>query len=682
MSAPYDLLGIRTAWNRFSTDLHDDVQPRFERQLRAIEEGAPALNLSSESVHLAAEIAAFELALSGDERVALILLIVSSLAALEAGSTRFPVTGPQSVEPMRRMLGPLCGDAFGTDGIDRMRNAIEQILTSASAPSVIGTDPNNYRPLLYLSPFVYHQRVFSAEAALGRRLAILLDRQSNPIDDSRLSDLLLKLTTNSALSAGGGLDLSEEQRSAIRCAALAPLTIISGGPGTGKTSIILAILRVLTAAGEDPREIALAAPTGKAAYRISESIRANLRGDPDNPAFEKAWPEPTTVHRLLGYSPRQRRFRHHRGNPLAAKVVIIDEGSMLDLELMSRLLDAMRPDARLVILGDSDQLPSVSAGAVFRDLLTPADNDDAVALTRNCVRLTRNYRTERGSEGGSSIFNFANGINTGERNLFGTGDENRAAAVIRRDSAEQLVFAGVEWLEEVARGAFLERWYLKNIRGDGGIDDPADRIFTATETGFAPAECDALRRVFEKVARSRILCLTRVFDSGAERINTLLHRRVAHDRGVSPDRNQLMVGEPVMISRNDYERELFNGDQGVVLRVRQANHEAVPMVVFQRDDNFVALSIAALAAHLELCYAMTVHKAQGSEFDSVAVIMPDKDLPILTREILYTAVSRARRSVIVIGSKDVIETGLARRIERFSGVRERLVQCLHEAQRG
>ena len=141
-----------------------------------------------------------------------------------------------------------------------------------------------------------------------------------------------------------------------------------------------------------------------------------------------------------------------------------------------------------------------------------------------------------------------------------------------------------------------------------------------------------------------------------------------------------MIGEPVMVLRNDYQRLLFNGDQGVVLQVRRGDAPS-PMAVFPKGDNFVAFPIEALKDHLELCYATTVHKAQGSEFDSVAVVMPNKDLPILSREILYTAVSRARRSVTIIGGADTIRAGISRRMERYSGVREQLEKSLIEMQR-
>jgi len=680
MSAPYEQLGMQSTSRRFSLDVAANAQRKFERQLRDIEPGLAALNLSSDSIHLAAEIAAFEPDLNDEERIALVLLIVISLAALQEGSTRFPVTGQTSIEPMRRLLNPLCGEAFGADGIERMRVGIERILTSGSAAAVIGASANDYKPLIYLPPFIYQHRILSAEIVLANRLAILIGARPATIDEVRIRNVLMELTTHSDTIDGRHIDLSEEQRAAIECAVRAPLTIISGGPGTGKTSIVLAILKVLVSTGVIPHEIVMAAPTGKAAYRIGESIRDNLRGDPNDAALWKACAEPTTIHRLLGYSPTRRRFRYHRNNPLEAQIVIIDEGSMLDLDLMSRLLDALRPEARLIILGDADQLPSVSAGAVFRDLVPPLAENNSV-LARNCVRLTRSYRMNSEEAGGSAIFNLANAINAGAQDLFTLGEAGDEV-VARRAAAEHLQFIGAEWLDErTASGAFLERWYLDQIRGDRMLDDLKNRTFTATESGFASIECEFLRSVFDRAARSRIFCITRVLDSGSERINELLHRRVAHDNGVSPDRDRFIAGEPVMVLRNDYERMLFNGDQGVVLRVRRPGYKAALMAVFPRGDNFVAFRIDALKEHLEMCYAMTVHKAQGSEFDSVAVIMPDKDIPMLTREILYTAVSRARRSVTIIGSTDIIRGGLSRRSERYSGLREQLAKCLNESQR-
>ncbi len=498
------------------------------------------------------------------------------------------------------------------------------------------------------------------------------------MDEKRILELVVDTSSRSATVGGKRIHLSEEQRLAIVHAASNPLTIISGGPGTGKTSIVIAILKLLVSAGVSPKEIALAAPTGKAAYRIGESIRDSLAGDPDDSAWSGT--EPTTVHRLLGYSPTRRRFRYHRNNPLEAKVVIVDEGSMLDLELMASLVAALRADARLIILGDADQLPSVAAGAVFRDLLPTGDGDWSL-LSRSCVRLTGSYRTDREESVGKTIFDLASAINAGNADAFAFEPGDNHLKIAKRESAEQLEFEGVEWLEQEApSGEFLERWYSAYIRGDAVVADLKDRTFTASENGFAPSEVESLRHLFGHIARARILCVTRILDSGSERINFQLHRRAAHDRKASLDRGGFMIGEPVMVLRNDYQRLLFNGDQGVVLQVRRGDAPS-PMAVFPKGDNFVAFPIEALKDHLELCYATTVHKAQGSEFDSVAVVMPKKDLPILSREILYTAVSRARRSVTIIGGADTIRAGISRRMERYSGVREQLEKSLIEMQR-
>jgi exodeoxyribonuclease V alpha subunit len=206
-----------------------------------------------------------------------------------------------------------------------------------------------------------------------------------------------------------------------------------------------------------------------------------------------------------------------------------------------------------------------------------------------------------------------------------------------------------------------------------------EQVYTIGESGLSPKDCASIRDLFNRVTRCRILCVTRVLDSGAERINSRLHRRAAQDAKLSLDRNPFLVGEPVMMLRNDYDRKLFNGDQGLIVNVRTQDSGAARMAVFPRNDNFAAFRVDALKENLELCYAMTVHKAQGSEFDAVAMIVPEKDIPILTREILYTAVSRARKSVIVIGAAAIMCAGISRPVERYSGVREKLAQFLKES---
>ncbi|MGD0075203.1 MAG: exodeoxyribonuclease V subunit alpha, partial [Candidatus Binataceae bacterium] len=646
----------------------------FERRLRDIESAVPELNLSIDSVKLATELAALEPDLNDDQRIALIVLVLVSLAALQEGSTRFPVSGPQAREPMRRMLGPLYKDAEA----ETMVAAIKKLLSSGAAPSVIGRNPEDYKPLLYLPPFIYHQRIHAAENALATKLAQLVSpKQPVPTDEGRVGKALADVINRPSAIDGKAMVLSEEQRKAVAAALRSRLTVISGGPGTGKTSIVLAILRAMVRIGVRPGEVALAAPTGKAAYRMGECIREGLGQvkdrDANDNALMAAYPEPSTIHRLLGFSPSLGRFRHHHNNPLAASAIVVDEGSMLDLSLMERLVDAIGPDTSLIVLGDADQLPSVAAGAVFHDLLQATAGHPSPGL---CFRLTQNYRVNTAGAAGGAILSVASSINEGVADILKAKNSDGKPIVTKRATADELEFGGVEFLADASGGAaaFLDRWYKERVLGSDEIRELATRVYNLSDNGFEQEECNRLSRLFGHLARSRILCVTSVLETGTDRINARLHRRTGDDTGSTTA--QFRIGEPVLVLRNDYERMLFNGDQGIVLRVRGPKTGLMPMAVFPRGENFVAFRVDALREDLDLCYAMTVHKAQGSEFDSVAIVLPTKDVPILTREVLYTAVSRARRSVVILGSEEILRLGTSRKIERHSGLHEQLQRLI------
>jgi exodeoxyribonuclease V alpha subunit len=666
MNKRYAQLGIQTCYRSCEAEKSLASTGAFERQLRDIESVVPDLNLSIDSLHLATEVAALESDLHDDQRIALIVLLLVSLAALQEGSTRFPVSG----EPMRRMLGPLCKEAEA----ETMVAAIEKLLSSGVAPSVIGRNPEDYKPLLYLPPFIYHQRIYAAENALATKLAELVSlKKPIPTAEDKVERALADVVNRPSAIDGKAMVLSEEQRNAVAAALRSRLTVISGGPGTGKTSIVLAILRAMVRIGVLPGEVALAAPTGKAAYRIGECIREGLgqvkdRGANDDKLMAP-YPEPSTIHRLLGFSPSHGRFRHHRNNPLSASVIVVDEGSMLDLTLMERLVDAIGPDTSLIVLGDADQLPSVAAGAVFHDLLQATAGHAPPAV---CFRLTQNYRVNTADDSGAAILSVASSINEGVANILEAKDSVGKPILTKRGTADELAFAGVEFLADAsgAAAAFLDRWFKERGPGSDETRERATRIYNLSENGFDQDECNRLRRLFDHLARSRILCVTSVLEAGADRINARLHRRIGDDAG--PTTAQFRIGEPVLMLRNDYERMLFNGDQGIVLRVRGPKTGVMPMAVFPRGGNFVAFRVDVLREDLDLCYAMTVHKAQGSEFDSVAIVLPAKDVPILTREVLYTAVSRARRSVVIIGSEEILRLGISRKIERYSGLREQI----------
>jgi exodeoxyribonuclease V alpha subunit len=683
MDRLYTNLGLTTVISGLGlTPAPDAGAAYLQRSLQQIEAAMPTFNLDPAMAHLAAEIAAFEDDLPAAQRVALIMLIASSIVALNEGSTRLPVTGPHARDPMARILGVLCADPDAHENTPRVTEiftSIATMLDAGGAPSVIARTPDEFRPLLYLPPYIYHQRVRAAEVRLADNLRPHLARTTAFASDSEIVAALIDLNDRPQWLGANKMMLSDTQRDAVRNIATRRLSLVSGGPGTGKTSIVLALVRLLVRLGIEPGAIALAAPTGKAAHRMGESLRGGLDRIRDPAAADleliTARLEPVTVHRLLGYSPRREMFFHHRNNPLPATVAIIDESSMLDLDLMQRLAAALPPEARVVLLGDADQLPSVAAGAVFRDLVA-AIYDNREIDGAICTRLTRSYRMNPDEAAGSAIFNFARSVNQGA-----IVDEDGPPLIQERADPVAVRFEGVELVgaHGPAIGSFLDHWFGARIR-DPEIDALAAKTYSGGENGFDDQALAELRRIYSHLAAARILCVTRVLVTGADRINEAMHRCAVASSRRSADRWRFLAGEPVMVVRNDYARNLFNGDQGIIVRVKRPDGAESPMAVFVRADRVDAFHLATLGDVLELCYATTIHKSQGSEFDCVAVILPDRDLPLLTRELLYTAATRARKSVVLVGSNEMVRTASARKATRYSGLAELLNPAIANVQ--
>jgi len=423
---------------------------------------------------------------------------------------------------------------------------------------------------------------------------------------------------------------TEEQAAVVRAALGRRFAVITGGPGTGKTTIVLALVRALLGLGLQPEEIALGAPTGKAANRLEEALRdTGLAAE--------------TLHRRLGYSPHAGTFAfgpHHR---LPHRAVIVDEGSMIDLFLMERLAAAVADGALLVLLGDADQLPSVEAGAVFRDL-------GSLALP-----LTRSFRMDPAQAAGRRLFEAAGAVKRGE-----------LPALDGRASAADLAFDGAELVPAAAREALLERWYADRIAARPDFAALVAGEYRLGEDGFADEDAvrlDALHRHYQSC---RLLCLTRGRPTGVEAVNAWLHRR--HGAGAAA----FGAGEPILMLRNDYDRRLYNGDQGLVVRVREGGRTPRLMAAFLVGGRWAAWDLDGVRDTIELAFALTVHKAQGSESDEVALLLPDVPIPLLSRELLYTALSRGRRGVVVCGSPAVLAAGVARPLARASGVGEKL----------
>jgi exodeoxyribonuclease V alpha subunit len=610
-------------------------------------ESAHARDLEQqEATYLGWEIGRCARGLDGEPRRAVAALAAACVAAMRAGSTRVPLD---------RRLQAALAEVGEADALSSVRALLDR--ARAGDPVVAGVlgRPGDRVPLLLDGDWLYSERMRAVEERFCRRVR---ERLARPRGDVRAMARILKAVANEPPP------LTEEQRAAVREALVAPLALVTGGPGTGKTTIVVALLRALAWVGVPMEAVAVAAPTGKAAQRLSEALARGLATPSRDIAaagLAAIAPVPQTLHRLLGWSSRAGRFARHENDPLPHRVVVVDEASMIDLGTMDRLVRALRGEARLVLLGDADQLPSVEAGAVFRDL----------CASLGASRLTINLRVAR-DPSATRIVALAQTVNRG-------GPAASLADVLTtRRSVDHVTFEGVEHLDapwtEVA-DAVLERWWTRQVAALDGFARRAQRTFRLRERGFDDEDLTELRALFDHHARARLLCATRLrgFASGAEALNEWLLARLGTGIGRRPwKRAELSAGTPVVFERNDYDRSLFNGDQGLVVRVEAAGESGLrSMAVFPRRDGFAAFPVEALH-DLSPAFAMTVHKAQGSEFDHVALVLPDSDMPLLTRELVYTAVTRARRSVLIVGPGDLLARAVSRAVERHSGVAERL----------
>jgi exodeoxyribonuclease V alpha subunit len=563
----------------------------------------------------------------------LALLLLAVLVNEAQGSTCLAL---DDAEAAARLAQP-----FGAPGLPL--ELLEDSTLSAMA------SPESSGPLVVSEGRLSSRRLFEAERSLAQGIQRLASLPSGEITvpESILTDPVV---------------LSEEQGAAVSAAVSGHVALITGGPGTGKTSIIVAILRAALSQGMRPGELALAAPTGKAAHRMAGAIHgARARIQDPTPSDEGLLDPallPQTLHRLLGYLPSGGRFRHHAGNPLKARLVLVDEASMIDVVMMDRLLQALHPEARFVLLGDADQLPSVEAGTAFRDLVA--------GLPGCTVRLTRSYRMDEATSGGAALLEAARRIKDGR----GDAVFNGSHALVVRTGLEQIQGHGVELFDpdEPAMRAFLDAW-MRSLETQEGYLSDIQHVFRLESSGWVDGEAGRLERLFRHMDRTRLLCPTREAPrlKGSEGINAYLHAQVqaSRDQGLQK-RLAFSLGEPVIMTRNDYARGIFNGDQGLMLLVSSGDGEPRLEVVFPTREGFQAFAAGPLLGELELAYALTVHKAQGSEFDRVGLVLPEGDSPLSTREVLYTALTRARTAVTILGSREAVERAAERTIKRTS----------------
>jgi exodeoxyribonuclease V alpha subunit len=509
----------------------------------------------------------------------------------------------------------------------------------AASPLVAdGEDAEEDRPLRLVGWRLYLDRYWRDEREVAADLRARAGRVADDVDEAALAaglDLLFD---------GEAPDL---QRRAAEAAVRRRLAVIAGGPGTGKTTTVARLLALLdaqaAALGRPAPLVALAAPTGKAAARLEEAVHEEaVRLPVDDAGRERLLAaRASTIHRLLGWLPSSRsRFRHGRRNRLPHDVVVVDETSMVSLSLMARLLEAVRTDARLVLLGDPEQLASVEAGAVLGDIVGPAAARDVpgeAGLGAGVVVLRRVHR-------------------------FGGAIAALAAAVQRgdADAAVAALAAGGDGLE----------WVDADPAAPGSAPRLAGVRAAAVAAGRAMLEAARAGRgadALDALDAFRLLCAHRRGPHGVAAWSERVEAWLGGELPAAGAEGPWYAGRPLLVTENDHGLRLYNGDTGVVV----ARADGALRAVFDRPGGLLEVSPTRLAA-VETVHAMTVHKAQGSQFDALAVLLPDPGSPILTRELLYTAVTRARRRLIVAGTEAAVRAAVGRPVARASGLRDRL----------
>ncbi len=645
------------------------------------------LDLGLENLFMAWDIAALAGEKEPDLRRTITILALACLLAATEGHTRLPLQDQQLPGPV---LEQIAVEEKDREALGRLITALPQKLEQnrvAGLTAVIGP-AGAYRPLILDHGNLYLQKFHLLEgrvsAALRERInwrppsAGFPDPEMQP---GRIDEAIKDVLQNPPVVVGRKINLDGGQQLAVKEALEGRITVVSGRPGSGKTAIVADLLRVVARLQYPPlAAIALAAPTGKAADRIRASVIRHLAAISDPAVADlkliENCPPAQTLHRLLGYSPSEERFRHSERNPLAEKLIIIDESSMLDLALTDSLLRALQPDAKLMLLGDADQLPPVDAGAILRDLCRSKK-----AVTRGrVVMLENSYRAREEDSAGAKILAFAAAINSGEYSQ----KSGTAGALPEYAEPAELTFAGVEIFtprEESQKRRFMESWLSRHLVRADLPDLLRSYSYHYRMSGFDDQEQHDLKQLFAHYESFKLLCVTRVTAAGAgsDFLNRWFHQRWLawlRERDLPGDAGEMAVGEPLIVNRNDYRLRLYNGDSGILLPVSTVRgttkSRPEPMAVFQRGESFSAFPLQALSGRVEPAWAITVHKAQGSEYDDVAIILPDSYIRPLSRELLYTAVTRARRSVVIVGSAAVLEEGAMRPVERLSGVTENL----------
>ena len=518
----------------------------------------------------------------------------------------------------------------------------EDLVRNLKSTEVVGA-PGDSKPLILDSAQrLYLRRYWEYEQALAEAIRSRLESPDPRVDLDRLQESLDRLFPEA--------DATDSQRIAASTAVRRNFCVITGGPGTGKTHTVLAILALLLEQARKPLRIALAAPSGKAAIRLQESVQ---RGKErlDCAAQIKAWMphEAATIHRLLRAIPESPYFQHNAEHQLLVDAVIVDEASMIDLAMMAKLFAATPLSARMILLGDKDQLASVEAGSVLADICRspslhrqPRDMTGQLAFTfdrttgssglrDSIVELRRNYRFAAES----GIYQLVRAVNAGEA--------EKVFTILRDSSYPNLTWKALPDHQSLTMA----------------LAKPAVNGFSSYLQAPTPAEA------LNQLGKFRILCAIRRGPFGVEQVNLLIEEALARN-GLLEKTGQWYRGRPLLVTRNDYHLRLFNGDIGIILDDPKTPGEK--RAWFHSPEGKLRQILPTRLPVHETAFAITVHKSQGSEFQKVLLILPETDSPLLTRELIYTALTRARDSVEIWGSEEVVRAAIQRQVSRHSGL--------------
>ncbi|MCW8930311.1 MAG: exodeoxyribonuclease V subunit alpha [Gammaproteobacteria bacterium] len=531
--------------------------------------------------------------------------------------------------------------------------------------SNLSLSPEDKQPLVYENNRLYLRRYWQFENELGAAIHTLLNKSTFQFEARDIEQkmeqarqVIERLFPHEVKIDSGITDELDWQKIAVANALLRQFTIIAGGPGTGKTFTVTKILAALQSLSDNTLKIAMVAPTGKAAQRLNESIQKaksvlqknkltsieTLNSIPDTAS---------TLHRLLGVIHGSHSFRFNETRKLPFDLILVDEISMIDLPLMTRLMRAIDEHCQIIMLGDADQLPSVAAGSILADLAPKQIPGYTIDSSKKISELTGCHIPVLDSKKNTLNLDHLTVLQKSHR-FDGGGEIGQLARQVIGGNANEswiLLKQGKEQIERVADYSF-NQW----------IEQMVDDYYVPLFENKNLSDIQSLKNMFEQLNQFRFLAATRLGEQGVYSLNEIIEQYL-RIKGLITSRNEYYPGRPIMVTENHYNVGLYNGDTGFLWLNEQGKLQAV----FPDNESIRWLSLGRLPK-VETVYAMTIHKTQGSEFSHVGLVLPEKDSLILSRELLYTGITRASQKLSVWSDKSVWNIGVRRKVQRYSGL--------------